>query len=108
MTIFATTKTKPPQCFAHTASPSLNPPHSSTRSVHPASEAVGNITDVRRSSTHTIAEVAIIDTARVVLAKGGIDGLAAPLVAMRLQVTLEVLGTDANHIGNVVLSLVVS
>lgn len=71
--------------------------------VDPASEAAGNVADVRSSSAHAIAKVAVVDAAGVVLAESRVDRLAAPLIAVSLQVALEVVRTDTDHLGDVVL-----
>lgn len=74
--------------------------------VDPAGQAVGNVADIRSRRATSIAEVAVVDTARVVLAKSRVNGLAAPLVAVGLEVTLEVLCALADHGGDGILLFV--
>lgn len=64
-----------------------------------AHHTAGNVTDVARyaEATGGLAEVAAVDTARVVLTKGRVDGWDIPLVTPVLQVLLEVLSSTVDH-----------
>jgi hypothetical protein len=88
-----------------TASPSeLNLGHFPYLSlVDPALETLRDVADVGGGSSPAVAEIIGVDAARVVLAKGRVDGLGAPQVTPVLKVCLVVLGTSDNHGGDFVL-----
>lgn len=71
--------------------------------VGAAEEAVGDIGDVAGGGAAAVAEVVLVDGARVVLAQRLVDAVGGVGVAKVLQVLLEVVGAGAHHRGDLVL-----
>jgi len=66
-------------------------------SISPSREALSNITDISRRRTSSIAQIITVNRPRVILPQRRVDGLATPLIAPVLKITLEMLRTTTNH-----------
>lgn len=71
--------------------------------VSPTLEPLRDVANVVRVAhpTRGNAEVVAVDTARVVLPKGWVDGLSGPGIAPVLEVLLVVLGAAGHHVRGV-------
>jgi hypothetical protein len=68
-----------------------------------AQESVDDIRDIAGGGTTAVAEVVRVHRAGVVGTQGLVDALGRVMVAKLLQVGLVVVGTGANHGGNLLL-----